>query len=300
MRVLVYIIPTARPFNRKNLKKFFKSNDYFELVKAPCMDKYVGINDILTETNSIYSALGDSFKRCKESYVITILDTSITASTPEVLEELIRQIVPSCDCNNKCSDESDTECYERSEECSCDSLTDDLTETDDKRSDSCNCHKKCDKKSKFDVAYLADWQDRCDLFEKLKCDKKSLIKWVKTLSPHGVQSLLWSPKGRDIVLGEKKMKNGKFFTPLRSSLSSQLNFNIEEGNLNALTTTPNFFFFDVNLAVTTFDLEKLCACREIREEEEEITPIPFTIFIVLTAIVIAFAWLAYTMWGKHY
>lgn len=298
MKVLVYLIPTVRPTNTKSLEDFFKSNDFFTLIKLPFNKKKWAFEDYFTKGNMIYEALSDARKKHKSNYIITIEETSVTSSDAFILQNLIEEIVR-CDCSQESisscsSDKSENEnrscsCEKESGDCSCCS---DLS----KSRECCDCYKKC----KWDIAYLADWLDKCELFEKVDKKSKDLIKWVKTKSPNGTQALLWSPRGRDIVLGKKCMKNGNYFPPLHTTLSNQLNINIENGNLRALTTTPYFFFFDVNLAKTAYDLQKLCGCSEVEEVVEETTPVVFTIFVVLVTLVVSLAWLSYTMWGKYY
>jgi len=179
-----------------------------------------------------------------------------------------------------------------------------ITDTSDckseSHSDSYSEERKCHTKyrKKWDVAYLANYLDRCDLLKRVKKCEKGLIQWLRTFSPNGTQALLWSPRGRDIVLGRKKMRDGAYFN--FSPLSAQLNFNIENKNLIALTTNPNFFFFDIAFAQVADDLLKLCECTQPIEEVKPVTLVSLVIFVIFVVFLIALAWLTYTMWGKYH
>ena len=108
----------------------------------------------------------------------------------------------------------------------------------------------------WDVCYLTRWLDLCNLYKDPIKIKGSMKVIVRTLSPNGTQALLFSPEGRDIVIGRKKMKNGKYFTPIQIPLGSKLNQEISNKNLFALCTFPKEFEFDVFQTTKTSDLAK--------------------------------------------
>ena len=66
----------------------------------------------------------------------------------------------------------------------------------------------------WDLTYYGYWLDRCDLYTKSKFKPYLVPKTnsylVRTFSPNGVQAILFSPKGKKILLGEAKMKNVDF------------------------------------------------------------------------------------------
>lgn len=100
------------------------------------------------------------------------------------------------------------------------------------------CHDKS-----WHVCYLNKWQDRCDLHS----DRVNLINnstiLARTYSPNGCYALLFSPDGRDIILGEKTMSNNKEFK-MTTSLSSTLNSEINQRNIIATCFVPNLFSID--------------------------------------------------------
>jgi len=161
-----------------------------------------------------------------------------------------------------------------------------------------NINNKHCKKHDWHLCYLSKWLDRCDLYtEEAKIDH--VTKVVKTLSPFGVQSILFSPQGRDIVIGKKPMNNGKFFTPIVLPLGNQLNINIGLENINATAIIPNLFDFNIMLATDNLDLLKLSECREPSEIREPPGAIPFMWFIAISVIVILLAWFFYQFIGKY-
>lgn len=299
----VYIIPTSTPVIGDTLREFFESSPLFIVESAPGLTRTIGVNELTTEANLIISALQDSREKYPDSYTITIKDTSVTTSSSSILSALIIDALSfngdkikiekqySCSCSNS-SEESCDRKYTESSHCKCESNTlESYNYSFDKV-------EKINKRNVWEVAYLADWLDRCDLFRKLS-KSTDLTKWVKTFSPNGVQTQLWSPRGRDVVLGRKPMRNGNFFTPIKFPLSQQLNLNIELGNISAITTSPPFFYFDETLATLTTDLDKSCFCRQ-PDETSSNGAITFSIFIILTGLLIVFAWFIYITWGKHY
>nr|QBK91148.1 MAG: glycosyltransferase family 25 [Pithovirus LCPAC202] len=151
----------------------------------------------------------------------------------------------------------------------------------------------------WDVCYLTRWLDLCNLYKDPIKIKGSMKVIVRTLSPNGTQALLFSPEGRDIVIGRKKMKNGEHFTPIQIPLGSKLNQEISNKNLFALCTVPNEFEFDVFRTTKTSDLAKLSDCRRPESKDQGPGAIPLLWFIVIVVAVILIAWALYTI-GPSY
>ena len=160
--------------------------------------------------------------------------------------------------------------------------------------------KQC-KKHEWQLCYLCRWLDRCDLYTE-EAKIKGVTKVVKTLSPFGIQAIMFSPEGRDIVLGKRKMNNGKFFTPIELPLGDQFNENIGLGNITATCVVPNLFEFNVMLSTNDLDFLKLSECRQPEVEEEPfVSPgaVPFLWFVVIVASIILLAWFFYQFVGKE-
>lgn len=299
MSIPVYIIPTSTPVVEDTLIKFFESNEIFRLVEAPGNMNTIGVDDLTIEANMIINSLADARKRFPDSYVITIKDTSVTSSDADILAALLIDAISfNQDVIVKHSKDSysETESESSVRDYSC-SETYNLSDSDTGKYSSETYIKK-KKKQKWQVGYLADWLDRCDLFQSLS-SRKDLIKWVRTFSPNGIQANFWSPEGRDIVLGKRPMRNGEFFTPIRRPLSQLLNENIQKGNISAICTSPPFFLFDITLAQFNTDLDKNCFCRDL-EEKAPNGAISFFIFLILSVLILAGAWFVYVTWAKHY
>ena len=143
---------------------------------------------------------------------------------------------------------------------------------------------------KYDICYLCVWLDRCDLYKKVKKVKGTTITINETYSPHGLQALMFSVKGRKIMLGMKPMKNNNQFPTPTKPLDTELNEQIECGNIKALCTTPNLFLFDVTTSHSVTDLAKMSVCR--RPESNKCDDGTNYFWIIIGAIILlVFIWL---------
>jgi len=116
------------------------------------------------------------------------------------------------------------------------------------------------KHQDWDICYLCKWLDRCDLYEDIKsCDYG--IDLVRTFSPHGIKSLMFSPSGRNRILGIQPMRNGSYFTPIKSSLDDKLNKSIEKEDLLAVTYNSNIFIYNPLNLKSNKDVIKFSICR---------------------------------------
>lgn len=141
----------------------------------------------------------------------------------------------------------------------------------------------------WDVAYLTRWLDRCDLYKDSERVGDTSTVVTKTISPNGTQALLFSPLGRDRVLGLKKMRDGESFLPLDRSIDAALNDAMENGSMIAYATVPNLFEFDVLLASSVSDLAKMSDCRNPPTGTNK-GALPFMWFILVVLGVILVIW----------
>lgn len=328
----VYIIPSPKRNKdnggntRNKLINFFKSCKIFKVIEVCELKNSIGLSDNAIEVNLIYNSLKDSYRDFPNLPCITILDTSTTNSSPDFLVKMISQIFPVCDlcdsCNscNSCWNSTSTlyKSSEFSNSTNCQSDRDDASSNYNTENFKENKRKETEKEQYkqiykcWDIAYLADWLDRCDLFKPIykknnccndeeKKDGKIEGEWVQTFSPRGLQALLWSERGRDIILGKECMKNGKTFPTVTPSFSSQLTFNIQNKNLRAITLSPPFFYFDItSCKLTRADLLKTCQCKIPDPPPQPVTIIPYLIFISVVVLVILIAWFFYQIWGKYH
>jgi hypothetical protein len=97
----------------------------------------------------------------------------------------------------------------------------------------------------FDVLYLANWLDYSDK----QCNRRVLtstgLTLVDTYNPHGLQCLMFSPSGQQIL------KNMDLV-----NVSDELNHAVRRCRMKALTFQPCPISFDINQAVISLDIVK--------------------------------------------
>jgi hypothetical protein len=113
----------------------------------------------------------------------------------------------------------------------------------------------------FHICYLCKWNDRCDLYtNKTPIDNSTAI-IAKTQYANGIQALLFSPSGRDIVLGRKPMKNGKHFSMEASSnLGYHLTQETLKNNIDSICIVPNLISYNFTEAKNNEDYKKTQEC----------------------------------------
>jgi hypothetical protein len=155
----------------------------------------------------------------------------------------------------------------------------------------------------WDVCYLSKWMDRCDLYTDKKPINQTMTTLVKTMAPNGLQALIVSPKGRDVILGNKPMKNGKMFDMLSGPLAQKLNENIVNGNLDATATVPNLLSFDVNSANKPEDYLKTHECLVPADASKKLQELGrrnsswYWLLLIIVIIVLLLIWF---FWSKKH
>ncbi len=137
--------------------------------------------------------------------------------------------------------------------------------------------------------YLTRWLDRCELYRHPVPVSGTMTTLVETKSPNGTQAILFSPLGRDVIIGRRKMNNGLYFTPIQVPLGTKMNRSIVDGFTTAICAVPNQFEFDVLQATNTADLAKLSDCQR-PEPTTRASAIPLFWFIIVVLAVILIAW----------
>ena len=159
----------------------------------------------------------------------------------------------------------------------------------------------------YDLFYLNKYFDMHQLHRVLNTDEfaiKNSVHLVESKSPLGVGAIMYSPRGKRIVCGNEKMKDGKYFR-VKDSLSYQLNSDVYDGNLSAICTVPNIFHFDIlNASQNTGDYMRLNECLPV----EIIPPSPgawytstwfFVVIFLLILILVVWAVVAYTRSSRN-
>ena len=116
----------------------------------------------------------------------------------------------------------------------------------------------------IDIFYLSKYLDRCDLYdhqERLAMDgQDNGLLLSQTYQPNGIQALMFSPYGRDVVLGQQEGRRGRKIAPFNQPLNSGIRQAVANGDLSAFTVSPNIFSFDLSRSRDASDLMRLNEC----------------------------------------
>lgn len=135
----------------------------------------------------------------------------------------------------------------------------------------------------WDICYLTKWMDRSDLCEDIKyCDYG--IDLIRTFSPHGIQTLMFSPSGRNRILGIQPMRNGNYFTPIESSLDEKLNKCIENEDLFAVGYSTNLFIYNPSKMKSNKDIHKFSMWRENPHKNKQEYSYDISMYVSVVAI----------------
>lgn len=152
---------------------------------------------------------------------------------------------------------------------------------------------------KSDLYYFARYLDKCQLNTIIPgTNKETMPELVQTWFPQGLQCVMFSPHGLNVVLGQVPMKNGNKFV-LANPLAQQLTIEVAKGNMTALATNPVVFIYDTMLAESNNDYLMANVCQPI-----DVTPPPDTsgnllLFILIVIIVIIAAWAIIVIFRKR-
>ncbi len=141
----------------------------------------------------------------------------------------------------------------------------------------------------YDLCYINRWSDKCQLYtKKLTIDETTMI--TTTQSPNGVQAIMYTPNGRDIILGLRPMKNGKLFI-VTQPIAQQLTMMIYQGNISAKCIVPNLVEYNINDAVSNADYLKVQECDLVyTPEQTNINTVSFFWFFLILFLLIILGW----------
>lgn len=122
----------------------------------------------------------------------------------------------------------------------------------------------------WDICYLCKWNDDCSSHSDKMHIAGSTTTIARTYYPSGIQALLFSPKGRDILRSEKKLIDGTLFKYTSGSLSDILRNYIAERKIIADVVNPNLFEFDIAFAQSPMDYAKTHECAD--NSKKDIVP----------------------------
>lgn len=131
------------------------------------------------------------------------------------------------------------------------------------------------KANTADLIFLCKWKDNCERYLDIEGTN---MKW--TQQPTATQAIIYKPNARDLILSA--------FEDMKVPLGSYLNNTVKERKLKAVIYTPNVFNFDINLANTNSDYEKLaeCATEVASSDKSSYTWIWFPVLAIFFAIII--------------
>ncbi len=142
-----------------------------------------------------------------------------------------------------------------------------------------------EKASQADLFFLCKWQDACDKYTDVEggnsIDHGSNLKW--STRPTATQAIMYTPKARDMI--------HDILTTSVISLSDILNLNILKGALSATVFVPNIIDFDIELATSNTDYNKLNECAPIQTTTDTSTTNGSAVWFCLVIIIMVLvAW----------
>lgn len=128
----------------------------------------------------------------------------------------------------------------------------------------------------FDVLFLANWMDRCDLYTDIRTVTDGGLKINKTESPNGDLCILFTPSGKrkflenfdpttnPIYKNDVKDTNKENSEKINGkTLSYYLNTFAQNGKFMTLTSNPPVVNFDMTTATSNAEYIKGIQCREV-------------------------------------
>ena len=136
----------------------------------------------------------------------------------------------------------------------------------------------------WDITYLCRWLDNQQLCESLYEDKRSNISILRTYSPHGIQCLMFSPKGREKILKNETLYNGKYFSiNYHESLDNKLNEIIIDEQFIAIGYSRNIFSYDYTKIRNNSDILKF-SLYTVHKEKKVIKTYPISYYITIVGL----------------
>lgn len=115
----------------------------------------------------------------------------------------------------------------------------------------------------WNICYLGRYMDLCQLNSAIdpKTDPGRLTPiFMKTFAPNGLEANLYTPLGRDMVLGKKTLANGQKLSN-KGDLNATVRDAIHSSNISAICSSPGIFSYDIhNNATRNTDYLKVNEC----------------------------------------
>lgn len=105
--------------------------------------------------------------------------------------------------------------------------------------------KQVAEKNDYDMFYLAKWLDDCGKQTDPRTGYGDGVVVVRSKSPHGIQAIMFSPRGRRVILGTSPTAKGSIMDLSTSAnLDNDFNQAIRDGRLEILTTKRSLIHID--------------------------------------------------------
>lgn len=141
-----------------------------------------------------------------------------------------------------------------------------------------------DKARQADLFFLCKWHDACNKYIDIETggtNYGSTLKW--SLQPTATQAIMYTPSSRDYII--ETLVSGII------PLSDILNTNIAKGKLLATVFVPNIIDYDISLATSNKDYNKLNECAPVEESTTTNTGVATFVWLAIVVIlIILVAW----------
>lgn len=167
----------------------------------------------------------------------------------------------------------------------------------------------------FDVLFLANWMDRCDLYSDIRNIGDSGSKIARTTSPNGDLCLMFTPRGKKKMMDSFHPEKNPIIKSQGKPLGYHLTQMISVGDIDSYAADPPFINFDMNKVTNNAEYIKGIQCREVPniknggkeavidfEEPEEIVvsnDLSWFWFILAILLVILLAYVIYLVFAMN-
>lgn len=151
-----------------------------------------------------------------------------------------------------------------------------------------------DRAKEADLFFLCKWHDACNKYVDVEntdnTNHGSTLKW--SVQPTATQAIMYTSRSRDYI------HNALLTATI--PLSDILNINISKGNLLATVFVPNIIDFDIDLATSNEDYNKLNECAPVQESTTNTTNTASILWLIIIIIIIILVAWALIQLGPRY
>lgn len=135
----------------------------------------------------------------------------------------------------------------------------------------------------YQCCYLLRSHDDC--LRNREVSNVNGMRLVVTTSPYGMQAILYSPSGRDMLLGATPLLNDTSFK-ISDGIEESLHNAIETNGIRALAFEPQIFSYDFSRASSEEDYMKNNVCRASKPDTSVQQAISFGLFIMIFIVLL--------------